>query len=233
MRKKTRKKRKNSFGELAGTKSKRTRKNRFSMDNLKDETAPVLLVAAGVIAANFMGKTIDGFVKPDESSAIKKLIKPVVLAGAGLALKIMTDNQMLKDLGAGMAIGGVLSGVKLATKQNLVENLSGDLEQLNPDLPDIAGYLESGMDGDLSDIDGEMEDLDGDYEDAEVIDGDDDDDLDGDDDDDLDGDDLSGRRGKGGRRGRGGKGGRRMGRRALLPPATEETPPSVDAVDFV
>ncbi len=213
MRKKPKKKRNGLFGTSTSGAPKRKGKNRFSMDNLKDETTPVLLVAAGVIAANFAGKTIDGFVKPDNST-VKKAIKPLVLAGAGLALKIMTDNKMLKDFGTGLAIGGVLSGVKMATKQNLLENLSGDLEQLNPDLPDIAGYLESGIDGDLEDIDGgaeEAEIIDG----YEYIDGDDDE-FSGDDD--LEGDDdLSGRK--------------RRRRRAL--PLANNTPADTETVDFV
>jgi hypothetical protein len=211
MKKKSRKKRSNLFGTPAT--SKRKGKNRFSMDNIKDEGMPVVLVAAGVIAANFVGKTIDGFV-PANNNAMKKAIKPIALAGAGLALKILSDNKMLKDFGTGLAIGGLLSGVKAATKQNLLENLSGDLEQLNPDLPDIAGYLESSFDGDLEDVDGDLE-----YADAEVIDGDDDD-LDGDDDD-LDGD-LPGRKRKG-RKGR--------GRRKMLSPAAEETP--LESIDFI
>jgi hypothetical protein len=127
---------------------------------------------------------------------------------------------MLKDLGTGLAIGGVLSGVKTATKQNLVENLSGDLESLNPDLPDFAGYLESGFDGELANIDGEIEDVDfvdGDDDDDE-IDGDFDGNLESDDDD----DDLSGRKRRGGR------GGRR--RRALPSPA--DNVQDAEVIDF-
>ena len=225
--KKKRKKRTGSLGTATAT--KRKGKNRFSPDNLKDETAPILLVAAGVIAANFIGKTVDGFVKPEES-VVKKMIKPLVLAGAGLAVRIMTDNKMFKDFGTGLAVGGVLSGVKTATKQNLVEHLSGDLESLNPDLPDIAGYLESGFDGELANLDEELADIDGEVEYVEYVDGDDDD-IDGDlesDDDDLDGDDdddLSGRKRKGGR---GRKGGGK--RRRALPPA--DVVQDAEVVDF-
>ena len=219
--KKKRKKRSNALFGAGTTSTKRRSKNRFSPDNIKDESMPILLVAAGVIAANFAGKTIDGFVKP-EGGVVKKMIKPAVLAGAGLALKILADNKMLKDFGTGLAIGGVLSGVKTVTKQNLVEHLSGDLESLNPDLPDFAGYLESGFDGELANIDGEIENVDGAIEDVDYVDADDED-IDGDFDGDDDDDDLSGRRRKGGR-----GGGRK---RRALPPA-EETFVDVETVDF-
>ncbi|MCL2682243.1 MAG: hypothetical protein FWE63_02000 [Bacteroidales bacterium] len=218
MRKKSRKKRKGLSGTLEGVVGKRKGKNRFGVDSLKDESMPILLVAAGLVAANFGSKVIDGFVKPD-SSAIKKSIKPLLLAGTGLALKIMFDKKMVKDFGTGLAVGGILSGIKTFTKQSLIENLNGDLEYFNPDLPEIHGYLESGMDGDLENL----ADVDGEFEDVDVMDGQLEE-IDGGDDEDLDGD-LSGRKN------RREKFGRRKGRRSLPQPAIEDAS-FEDAVDF-
>jgi hypothetical protein len=212
MKKKSRKKR----NTLSGTSSSaQGRKNRFSVENVKSEGLPILLVAAGLVAANALGKFVDDTIKTD-NKAIKKIIKPVIVAGTGLAMKILLEKKELKDIGTGVAISGILTGLKEWTADTkLAPFLSGEFDGLNPDLPefpDMAGYLESAIDGDLADIDGEIEDVD-----AEEVAGDDD--LDGDFDDD---DDLSGRK----------RGGRKGKRRRALPPA-EETLTETEAVNFV
>ena len=119
-------KKKNSSDENG--KSKLTLKT--AMEDLK---APGLIIL-GVIGGALLGKGIDKVLPIDETSTefqVKSIVKPVVQILSGLGGVIFLKNKNLKLVASGVAATGVVTGVKVFLKKDILNGL-GDFNIADP-----------------------------------------------------------------------------------------------------
>jgi hypothetical protein len=106
-------------------------------------------LSAGVIGGSLAGGLLDKVTKVDETDSLpKRLIKPLVLITAGASGAALLKNESLKLVSSGVSASGVLSGVKVFLKRDMLEGLNGEfgntlsnlndfvsVEPYNPNLP--------------------------------------------------------------------------------------------------
>ncbi len=93
-------------------------------------------VITGLVASAAIGYGIDHipFLKPDEGATgfqVKKIVKPLLLTATGVVVAIVTHKNEKKSnvvnfvngVGYGVAAGGVVSGISVATGKPLVTGL--------------------------------------------------------------------------------------------------------------
>ncbi len=102
-------------------------KTKISSQAVMDELKTLALLTGGVVIGSMGGKMIDTMLKVDLSLPgfnAKAFARPVLLVGAGTAANLLIKNPNIKMLGVGVGAAGVLSGVKLVMKKDLLAGLA-------------------------------------------------------------------------------------------------------------
>ncbi|MBI4946686.1 MAG: hypothetical protein HY840_09825 [Bacteroidetes bacterium] len=109
-------------------KSKVTMKT--ALDDLKGAGLVILGVAGGALA----GQVIDKILKVDDTATefqLKAIAKPIVQIVAGVSGAIFLKNKNLKLIASGVAASGVITGVKVFLKKDILNGL-GDFNIADP-----------------------------------------------------------------------------------------------------
>ena len=134
-----------------------TKKTKISSQAVMGEIKTLAMLTGGVVIGSLGGKMIDKVLNVDATATgfnAKALARPIVLLGVGTA-----GNLMLKDPNMKMLASGLLSGVKVFLKKDLLAGLSDfsfngidglgeptvyrepmnlSVERYNPDLPALS-----------------------------------------------------------------------------------------------
>jgi hypothetical protein len=126
------------------------------------EIKTLAMLTGGVVIGSLGGKMIDKVLKVDASATgfnAKALARPIVLLGVGTAGNLMLKDPNMKMLATGVGASGLLSGVKVFLKKDLLAGLSDfsfngidglgeptvyrepmnlSVERYNPDLPALS-----------------------------------------------------------------------------------------------
>ncbi|OYU82637.1 MAG: hypothetical protein CFE24_14945 [Flavobacterium sp. BFFFF2] len=137
-------------------------KPKISSQAVMEEIKTLAMLTGGVIIGSVSGKVIDKLLKVDNSAAGLNpiaLARPIVLIGLGTAGNLFLKEQNLKHLATGVGAAGILSGVKVILKKDLLAGLSDfsfngigeapeaivyrepinlSVERYNPDLPSLS-----------------------------------------------------------------------------------------------
>ena len=116
----------NSSEEKA--KSKVTMKT--ALEDLKGAGLVILGVAGGALA----GQVIDKILKVDDTATefqLKAIAKPIIQIAAGVSGAILLKNKNLKLIASGVAASGVITGVKVFLKKDILNGL-GDFNIADP-----------------------------------------------------------------------------------------------------
>lgn len=89
--------------------------NLKKLKNYKDEAAPAGMVVLGLLAGTLINKGVDKLLEKNPTlPGFVQYLKPVVVAGSGIALAVLSDRGgKMKYLGYGIAGAGALGGLKL------------------------------------------------------------------------------------------------------------------------
>ena len=138
---------------------KNKQKTKISSQAVMGEIKTLAMLTGGVVIGSVGGKMIDKVLKVDNTATgfnAKALARPVVLLGLGTAGNIMLKDPNMKMLATGIGASGLLSGVKVMLKKDLLAGLSdfsfngmGDptvyrdtmnlsIDRYNPDLPALS-----------------------------------------------------------------------------------------------
>lgn len=130
-------------------------KTKISSQAVMEEVKSLALFGGGVIAGSLGGKLIDKALKVDTTQPgfnAKAMVRPVVLLSAGTAGSLMLKDKSMKMFSIGVGASGILSGVKVVLKKDLLNGLADfaglgeptrvfrepvnlSIERYNPDLP--------------------------------------------------------------------------------------------------
>ena len=137
----------------------RTKKTKISSQAVMDEIKTLAMLTGGVVIGSVGGKMIDKVLKVDAAATgfnAKALARPIVLLGVGTAGNLMLKDPNMKMLATGVGASGLLSGVKVLMKKDLLagladfsfsglgepsvyrEPLNLSVERYNPDLPALS-----------------------------------------------------------------------------------------------
>ncbi len=136
-------------------KTAKSSKKKVGKADIIDAVKKPLLVIAGMVVGSFGGKAIDTMLKvadlPDGFN-VKKLVRPLVLMGAGVAGSILIKNDDVKLVAAGVTGSGIATGIKVFLKKDILNGLAGigdggelgedvvtqlTIEPYNPELKDL------------------------------------------------------------------------------------------------
>lgn len=141
------------------TKSKKTN---ISSQAVMDEIKTLAMLTGGVVIGSVGGKMIDKVLNVDATATgfnAKALARPIVLLGVGTAGNLMLKDPNMKMLATGVGASGLLSGVKVFLKKDLLAGLADfsfngvdglgeptvyrepmnlSVERYNPDLPALS-----------------------------------------------------------------------------------------------
>jgi|LauGreDrversion2_3_1035106.scaffolds.fasta_scaffold00195_6 hypothetical protein len=144
------------------TKRRTKAKTKISSQAVMDELKTLAMLTGGVVIGSVGGKMIDKVLAVDPAATafnVKALARPVLMLGVGTAGNIMLKDPNMKMLATGVGASGLLSGVKILLKKDLLAGLadfnlagSSDLgepsiyreplnlsvERYNPDLPALS-----------------------------------------------------------------------------------------------
>ncbi|MCR4559734.1 MAG: hypothetical protein K5685_06610 [Bacteroidales bacterium] len=136
---------------------------------VKESRTPAV-IGAGVLLGFMAQKAVNraigseavsGLLGENTATNLKKYISPALVTGVGVAINLSSKDELIKNLGAGMAISGPVNvGMQILWNKNPLSGLDGFLGSLLDDPEDLDGYEEE----DLGD--NEEEDL-GDNDDDE------------------------------------------------------------------
>lgn len=149
-------------------------KAKISSQAVMDELKTLALLTGGVVIGSAGGKIIDKILKVDPNAPgfnAKAFARPVLLVSAGTAANLLMKNPNIKMLGVGVGAAGVLSGVKLVMKKDLLAGLADfsfngmqgllgnptvyrdpinlSVDRYNPDLPALSASDDYSNSGDL------------------------------------------------------------------------------------
>jgi hypothetical protein len=137
----------------------RTKKTKISSQAVMGEIKTLAMLTGGVVIGSVGGKMIDKVLNVDASATgfnAKALARPIVLLGVGTAGNLMLKDPNMKMLATGVGASGLLSGVKVLMKKDLLAGLSDfsfsglgepsvyreplnlSVERYNPDLPALS-----------------------------------------------------------------------------------------------
>ena len=137
----------------------RTKKTKISSQAVMDEIKTLAMLTGGVVIGSVGGKMIDKVLSVDASATgfnAKALARPIVLLGVGTAGNLMLKDPNMKMLATGVGASGLLSGVKVLMKKDLLagladfsfsglgepsvyrEPLNLSVDRYNPDLPALS-----------------------------------------------------------------------------------------------
>jgi hypothetical protein len=139
-----------------------TKKTKISSQAVMGEIKTLAMLTGGVVIGSLGGKMIDKVLNVDASATgfnAKALARPIVLLGVGTAGNLMLKDPNMKMLATGVGASGLLSGVKVFLKKDLLAGLSDfsfngidglgeptvyrepmnlSVERYNPDLPALS-----------------------------------------------------------------------------------------------
>ena len=137
----------------------RTKKTKLSSQAVMGELKTLAMLTGGVVIGSVGGKMIDKVLNVDASATgfnAKALARPIVLLGVGTAGNLMLKDPNMKMLATGVGASGLLSGVKVLMKKDLLAGLSDfsfsglgepsvyreplnlSVDRYNPDLPALS-----------------------------------------------------------------------------------------------
>jgi hypothetical protein len=137
----------------------RTKKTKISSQAVMGEIKTLAMLTGGVVIGSVGGKMIDKVLNVDATATgfnVKALARPIVLLGVGTAGNLMLKDSNMKMLATGVGASGLLSGVKVLMKKDLLAGLSDfsfsglgepsvyreplnlSVERYNPDLPALS-----------------------------------------------------------------------------------------------
>jgi hypothetical protein len=133
------------------------KKTKISSQAVMGEIKTLAMLTGGVVIGSVGGKMIDKVLKVDASATgfnAKALARPIVLLGVGTAGNLMLKDPNMKMLATGVGASGLLSGVKVFLKKDLLAGLADfsgidglgeptvyrepmnlSVDRYNPDLP--------------------------------------------------------------------------------------------------
>jgi len=138
------------------------KKTKISSQAVMDEIKTLAMLTGGVVIGSVGGKMIDRVLNVDASATgfnAKALARPIVLLGVGTAGNLMLKDPNMKMLATGVGASGLLSGVKVLLKKDLLAGLADfsfsgvdglgeptvyrepinlSVERYNPDLPALS-----------------------------------------------------------------------------------------------
>jgi hypothetical protein len=137
----------------------RTKKTKISSQAVMGEIKTLAMLTGGVVIGSVGGKMIDKALKVDAAATgfnAKALARPIVLLGVGTAGNLMLKDPNMKMIATGVGASGLLSGVKVLMKKDLLAGLSDfsfsglgepsvyreplniSVDRYNPDLPSLS-----------------------------------------------------------------------------------------------
>ncbi|MBU3681120.1 MAG: hypothetical protein FGM16_04175 [Flavobacterium sp.] len=140
----------------------RKKTTKLSGQAVMGEIKTLAMLTGGVVIGSVGGKMIDKVLNVDASATgfnVKAMARPIVLLGVGAAGNLMLKDPNMKMLATGVGAAGMLSGVKVFLKKDLLAglsdfNMSGidglgepavyrepmnlSIERYNPDLPALS-----------------------------------------------------------------------------------------------
>jgi len=138
---------------------KKSKPSSISSQAVMDEVKTLAMLGGGVVLGSLGGRLIDKALKVDASVPgfqAKKLARPVILLAAGTAGALMLKDKNMKMLATGVGASGVLSGVKVILKKDMLSGLADfsglgndaatsvyrepvnlQVDRYNPDLPEL------------------------------------------------------------------------------------------------
>ena len=135
------------------------KKTKISSQAVMGEIKTLAMLTGGVVIGSVGGKMIDKVMKVDAAATgfnAKALARPIVLLGVGTAGNLMLKDPNMKMLATGVGASGLLSGVKVLMKKDLLagladfsfsglgepsvyrEPLNLSVDRYNPDLPTLS-----------------------------------------------------------------------------------------------
>ena len=135
------------------------KKTKISSQAVMGEIKTLAMLTGGVVIGSLGGKMIDKVLKVDATATgfnAKALARPIVLMGVGTAGNLMLKDPNMRMLATGVGASGLLSGVKVLMKKDLLagladfsfsglgepsvyrESLNLSVERYNPDLPALS-----------------------------------------------------------------------------------------------
>jgi hypothetical protein len=138
------------------------KKTKISSQAVMDEIKTLAMLTGGVVIGSVGGKMIDKVLNVNASATgfnAKALARPIVLLGVGTAGNLMLKDPNMKMLATGVGASGLLSGVKVFLKKDLLAGLADfsfsgvdglgeptvyrepinlSVERYNPDLPTLS-----------------------------------------------------------------------------------------------
>ncbi len=139
-----------------------TKKTKISSQAVMGEIKTLAMLTGGVVIGSMGGKMIDKVLNVDAAATgfnAKALARPIVLLGVGTAGNLMLKDPNMKMLATGIGASGLLSGVKVLLKKDLLAglgdfNINGidglgeptvyrepmnlSIDRYNPDLPALS-----------------------------------------------------------------------------------------------
>ncbi len=114
--------------------SEEKEKSKVTMKTALEDLKGAGLVILGVLGGAMAGKVIDKILPVDETATefqYKSLVKPVVQLAVGASGAILLKNKNLKLVACGFAATGVVTGVKVFLKKDILNGL-GDFNIADP-----------------------------------------------------------------------------------------------------
>lgn len=134
-----------------------SKKTKISSQAVMGEIKTLAMLTGGVVIGSVGGKMIDKVLNVDAAATgfnAKALARPIVLLGVGTAGNLMLKDPNMKMLATGVGASGLLSGVKVFLKKDLLAGLADfsgidglgepsvyrepmnlSVDRYNPDLP--------------------------------------------------------------------------------------------------
>jgi hypothetical protein len=107
--------------------TQRKTNSKLSSQAVMEEVKNLAMLGGGVVLGSVGGRLIDKVLKVDGTETgfnAKAMARPVVLIAAGAAGAVMLKEKNMKLLATGVGAAGVLSGVKVILKKDLLAGLA-------------------------------------------------------------------------------------------------------------
>ena len=120
--------------------TQRKTNSKLSSQAVMEEVKNLAMLGGGVVLGSVGGRLIDKVLKVDGTETgfnAKAMARPVVLIAAGAAGAVMLKEKNMKLLATGVGAAGVLSGVKVILKKDLLAGLA-DFSGLGNDDSDMS-----------------------------------------------------------------------------------------------
>lgn len=105
----------------------RKKTTKLSGQAVMGEIKTLAMLTGGVVIGSVGGKMIDKVLNVDATATgfnVKAMARPIVLLGVGAAGNLMLKDPNMKMLATGVGAAGMLSGVKVFLKKDLLAGLS-------------------------------------------------------------------------------------------------------------